>query len=130
MVRRLYPASSWDIRMNGGEVVVRKQFSRKQLLHFTAPAITVNERVRLLLQIRRKVRNHGDGLADLLRNPVQQDFPSVGSDVVKGFSQNGPSADDALRGAEFEGATGIPDLHRKKSLIPVQIVELSAVLAP
>jgi hypothetical protein len=57
--------------MNGGEVVVRKQFSRKQLLHFTAPAITVNERVRLLLQIRRKVRNHGDGLADLLRNPVQ-----------------------------------------------------------
>src|SRR5580692_9939581 len=63
MVRRLYPASSWDVSMNGGgvpmelhtigidlgktlfhlvglnprgEVLVRKKFSRKQLLHFTA----------------------------------------------------------------------------------------------
>ena len=37
--------------------------------------------VLLTLQTRRKVRDHGDGLADLLGNHIQQDFLAVGRDV-------------------------------------------------
>jgi hypothetical protein len=40
-------------------------------------------RFHVLLQTRGKVRNHGDGLADLLKNQIQQDFLALGGDVVE-----------------------------------------------
>ena len=37
----------------------------------------------LLLQLCRKVCNYSDGLADLLRNPVEKDFLAAWGDIVE-----------------------------------------------
>lgn len=48
-----------------------------------------------------------DGLADLLRNPVQKDFLAVGGDVVEDL-RSGPIADEGLSGAELPSVAGRP----------------------
>ncbi len=54
----------------------------------------------LLLQSCRKVRNHRDGLADLLLNSVEKKFLAVGRDVVEDLG-SGPIGDQLLSRAEL-----------------------------
>jgi hypothetical protein len=46
--------------------------------------------VRSFLQPLRKVRDHGHGLADLLRHPVKKNLLAVERQVIKGHARNGP----------------------------------------
>src|ERR1700692_3965751 len=86
-------------------------------------------RTRLLFKPGRKVCNNGDGLADLLRNPVEKDFLAVWRDIVEDL-RSGPIADEILRGAELQGTAGVLYRHREKIVSRVHIVERFAVLAP
>src|SRR6202158_642598 len=83
----------------------------------------------LLLQLCRKVRNYSDGLADLLRNPVEKDFLAVWRDIVEDL-RSGPVADEGLRGAELQGTAGVLYRDREKIESRIHIVEFLAVLAP
>src|ERR1700676_5579530 len=85
--------------------------------------------VRLLLQLRRKVCNYSDGLADLLRNPVEKDFLAVWRDIIEDL-RSGPVADEILWGAELQGAAGVLYRDREKIVSRVHIVEIFAVVAP
>jgi hypothetical protein len=60
----------------------------------------------LLLQPRREVRNHGDRLADLLRNPVEKKFLAIGRDVVEDL-RRGPIGDQLLSHTELQCAARI-----------------------
>ena len=86
--------------------------------------------VRLFLQPRRKVRNHGYGLADLLRHSVKKNFLAVGRNVIKGHARDGPITDQRLRCTELQGAAGCVYRHRKKIVGRVEIIELFAILTP
>src|SRR5208337_300024 len=61
---------------------------------------------RLLLQIRLKVCNHGDGLVDLLRHPDQKNLLAVGGNVIENLGC-GPIADQRLRSTELQGTVGL-----------------------
>src|ERR1035441_180436 len=84
---------------------------------------------RLLLQLRREVRHHGDGLTDLLGNLVQKDLLAVGSDVVENL-RSGPVGHEGLSGAELQGAACVLYRHHKKVVSRIHVVEFFAVLPP
>src|SRR5208283_1017343 len=84
---------------------------------------------RLLLQICRKVCNHGDGLVDLLRHTDEKNLLAVGGNIVEDLG-SGPGADQGLESAELQGAVRLLYRNGENIVGPVQIIEFVSVLAP
>lgn len=73
-----------------------------------------NHPVRSFLQPRCKVRDHSQGLTDLLRHSVQKNFLAVGRHVIKGHARDGPITDQRLWCTKLQGTAGWVYRHRKK----------------
>lgn len=83
----------------------------------------------LLLQSRRKVRDYGDGVADLLGYAVEQDFLAVGADLVEKHG-HGPGAHQSLRSSELQSTSHFFHGHAVNRVRGVHVVKFPAVVAP
>src|SRR5208282_1044554 len=83
----------------------------------------------LVVQTSGEVRDHGDGLADLLGSLVHEESLAVRSDTIENVG-GGPGGDERLSRAELEGGADGFHWDRQHVKTRVEIVELLAVRAP
>jgi hypothetical protein len=84
----------------------------------------------LLLQPAREIRHHGNGLAHLLQNAIEQNLFAVGSHVIEELRRRGPVGEDLLRRAELRSPARIPYRNSEKTEGSIQVVQLFSVMAP
>src|SRR5689334_22427032 len=85
---------------------------------------------KLFLQTSGEVCDDGDGLADLLRHSFHEEFLAIGRDTEERGGENGPAANQYLRGAEFERVARRFNWHCHQRLIANEVEEFFAVGAP
>src|ERR1700751_5894944 len=83
----------------------------------------------LLLQLGGEVGDDRYGLIDLLRNAVEEDFLTIGGDVIEHLGSR-PVADQPLWSAKLQCAADLLDRHRVQIVGRIHVVELLAVTAP